>query len=253
VKLRFSVDQAEAFRLGIDVPKSIVTIDVTPSDVDAKTRHLIADRLEGIDVVQLQLDAGKFVKDDVEGEKHNRKIGKRSKIYHYPNSSDPDVQVERSLVSALRPELDSLIAAVRCEERELHRKESSWYKANAAAVMALGDNLQLANLMHLHRDLFESLRPDHSARLTDAILERLELYNSGRINQKQLLSKDPLAVVQYRDIPSPTRFDDCTARKIMKRAREEGRALTDAEIAEIRKIDAGMIETFEEGRQRKKH
>lgn len=51
MKLRFSVDQAEAFRLGIDVPKPIITIEVAPTELDAKTRHLIADRLDGIDVV----------------------------------------------------------------------------------------------------------------------------------------------------------------------------------------------------------
>jgi hypothetical protein len=53
MKLRFEVDQAEAFRRGIDVPKSIVTIEVNPADLSQEQRNLIADRLDGIDVCRL--------------------------------------------------------------------------------------------------------------------------------------------------------------------------------------------------------
>ncbi len=53
MKLRFEVDQAEAFRRGIDVPKSIVTIEVIPADRAQEQRNLIADRLDGIDVCQI--------------------------------------------------------------------------------------------------------------------------------------------------------------------------------------------------------
>lgn len=53
MKLRFEVDQAEAFRQGIDVPKSIVTIEVNPAELSQEQRNLIADRLDGIDVCQL--------------------------------------------------------------------------------------------------------------------------------------------------------------------------------------------------------
>ena len=52
MKLRFEVDQAEAFRRGIDVPKSIVTIEVNPAELSQEQRNLIADRLDGIDVCQ---------------------------------------------------------------------------------------------------------------------------------------------------------------------------------------------------------
>jgi hypothetical protein len=52
MKLRFEVDQAEAFRQGIDVPKSIVTIEVNPAEISQEQRNLIADRLDGIDVCQ---------------------------------------------------------------------------------------------------------------------------------------------------------------------------------------------------------
>src|SRR6266851_3167292 len=53
MKLRFEVDQAEAFRQGIDVPKSIVAVEVAPSELSQEQRNLIADRLHGIDVCPL--------------------------------------------------------------------------------------------------------------------------------------------------------------------------------------------------------
>lgn len=53
MKLRFEVDQAEAFRAGIDCPKSIVTVEVNPAEIPESDRNLIADRLSGIDVCQL--------------------------------------------------------------------------------------------------------------------------------------------------------------------------------------------------------
>jgi hypothetical protein len=53
MKLRFNVNQAEAFRLGVEVPKSIVTVEVNPADLPQEQRELIADRMEGIDVCKL--------------------------------------------------------------------------------------------------------------------------------------------------------------------------------------------------------
>ena len=53
MKLRFEVNQAEAFRRGINIEKSVHVIDVDPSTLDQDKRNLIADRLEGIDVCQL--------------------------------------------------------------------------------------------------------------------------------------------------------------------------------------------------------
>ena len=50
MQLRFRVNQAEAFRRGISVPKSIVRVDVEPAELDQKIRNLIADRMIGIDV-----------------------------------------------------------------------------------------------------------------------------------------------------------------------------------------------------------
>ena len=55
MKLRFDVDQAEAFRQGVDVPKSIVTVEVNPADLPQEERTLIADRLVGIDVCERKM------------------------------------------------------------------------------------------------------------------------------------------------------------------------------------------------------
>src|SRR4051812_21763379 len=62
MKLRFEVDQADSFRRGIERPKSIVSIDVNPADVPEKDRNLIADRLEGIDVLEQFFYDGEIIK-----------------------------------------------------------------------------------------------------------------------------------------------------------------------------------------------
>jgi len=51
--LRFEVNQAEALRRGVSVPKSTCHIEVDPSKLSQQDRNLIADRLEGIDVCRL--------------------------------------------------------------------------------------------------------------------------------------------------------------------------------------------------------
>ncbi len=51
--LRFEVNQAEAFRRGVNVPKSTCHLDVDPSKLSPTERNLIAIRLQGIDVCQL--------------------------------------------------------------------------------------------------------------------------------------------------------------------------------------------------------
>lgn len=56
MKLRFEVNQVESFRLGVDCPKSIVTIDVAPAKLSQADRDLIADRMNGIDVVSISHD-----------------------------------------------------------------------------------------------------------------------------------------------------------------------------------------------------
>jgi|SRR6185369_1942558 len=74
MKLRFEVNQAEAFRRGINIEKSIVTIDVDPSSLNPFQRSIIADRLRGIDVCRLELNAfNKFsplTRFDAEAKRH---------------------------------------------------------------------------------------------------------------------------------------------------------------------------------------
>jgi hypothetical protein len=62
MKIRFEVDQAEAFRRGIDCPKSIVTIEVDPAKLEPATRSLLADALVGIDVVRRYFYDGEVIK-----------------------------------------------------------------------------------------------------------------------------------------------------------------------------------------------
>lgn len=52
-KIKFAVDQAAIFRKGISYDKSTVTIEVDPSSLSQGHRDMIADRLEGIQVVEL--------------------------------------------------------------------------------------------------------------------------------------------------------------------------------------------------------
>ena len=58
--LRFEVNQAEAFRRGVDVPKSTNHLEVNPADLTQEDRNLIADRLKGIDVMELAPDGQQY-------------------------------------------------------------------------------------------------------------------------------------------------------------------------------------------------
>ncbi len=62
MKLRFEVDQADAFRRGIDRPKSIVSVEVNPADLPEETRSNIANHLVGIDVLQFYYHNGEIIK-----------------------------------------------------------------------------------------------------------------------------------------------------------------------------------------------
>ena len=58
--LRFEVNQAEAFRHGVNVPKSTNHIDVDPGSLSQEDRDLIANRLDGIDVMRLEVISGQI-------------------------------------------------------------------------------------------------------------------------------------------------------------------------------------------------
>jgi hypothetical protein len=104
MKLRFAVNQAEAFRRGVDTPHSTVVIDVDPAKLDQDQRNLIADRLLGIDVHHLRLRVE-------EGE--------------YSVERDPDYVIE-----AILPTFDSLLEAVRVDHKVL---EADLAKAKQSA------------------------------------------------------------------------------------------------------------------------
>jgi len=54
VKLRYLVNEPEEFRSGPDTHKSIAILEVDPEELSPEQRTLLADRLHGIDVCQLQ-------------------------------------------------------------------------------------------------------------------------------------------------------------------------------------------------------
>jgi hypothetical protein len=58
--LRFEVNQAEAFRRGVDVSKSTNHLNIDPSQLSQEERDLIADRLRGIDVMKMVVQDGKI-------------------------------------------------------------------------------------------------------------------------------------------------------------------------------------------------
>lgn len=53
MKLRFKINQAACLLQGIDAPKSIVTIEITPSNLSLDTRWVLARHLDGIDMCEL--------------------------------------------------------------------------------------------------------------------------------------------------------------------------------------------------------
>lgn len=114
MKLRFDVDQAEAFRQGVDCPKSNAFVEVNPEDLDQDERNLIADRLNGIDILELRHDSS----------------GKREII---PYLNAPGYQ----RVKAKLPTLEALIAAIRENEANLQAEEVKMQQAKGFADAAL--------------------------------------------------------------------------------------------------------------------
>jgi len=104
--LRYEVDQAEAFRQGVNVPKSTNHLDVDPAKLTQEERNLIADRLEGIDVCELGEDG--------------------EKLFHHQDVRDPirNMMVEKATparIMAKLPTFESLMEAVRENEKHVRR------------------------------------------------------------------------------------------------------------------------------------
>ena len=106
MKLRFEVDQAECFRKGIDCPKSIVTIEVDPAKLPQAQRDLIAERLNGIDVFNLDLTGVMC------WENGFPKLIKGAKHEYYQTSTR---------VKATEPTLEALLDAVEADEKKMRQ------------------------------------------------------------------------------------------------------------------------------------
>jgi hypothetical protein len=116
VKLRFEVDQAEAFRRGIDCPKSIVTVEVDPADLTQEQRDLVADRLSGIDVFPLEW------------------VGENNTTHSPPKSVADFHRRVRShaLIVASLPTFDALMSAVVGNDRALTQAITAMLKDEQA-------------------------------------------------------------------------------------------------------------------------
>jgi hypothetical protein len=103
--LRFEVDQAEAFRLGVNVPKSTNHLEVDPSKLTQEDRNLIADRLDGIDVCELSEGGGMMQEPNPQAD------GRRA----VPNTIP-------MRITAKLPTLESLMEAIRENEKAVQQK-----------------------------------------------------------------------------------------------------------------------------------
>jgi hypothetical protein len=107
--LRFEVDQAEAFRQGVNVEKSTNHLDVDPSKLSQEERNLIADRLDGIDVCEL----------NERGEKQYYQKHVRNPITNWLEE-----EAMPSRIKAKLPTFEGLMEAIReNEKRVLNRKD----------------------------------------------------------------------------------------------------------------------------------
>lgn len=125
MKLRFAVNQAECLRRGIDAPKSIVTIEVTPAEIPPGLRNLIAKRMEGIDICILNPD-GSF-------QKKLQRIEESGGAYNL-----------QCLIKANEPTMEGLLVALMKNEAELDAltTEHKEMMNECAAVIEAGGDLQ---------------------------------------------------------------------------------------------------------------
>ena len=107
-KVRFDVNQAEAFRQGLECSKPIAVLELNPKELDQETRNLIADRLAGMDVLELHLDA--------DGERE--KLPARKARGH-------------ARIKAQRPTLEALMSAIKDNEAKLQAETAQIKKAKA--------------------------------------------------------------------------------------------------------------------------
>jgi len=102
--LRFEVNQAEAFRQGVNVQKSTNHIDVKPEELPQEVRNLIADRLDGIDVCEL----------DDEGKRLYLENPQADGFREVPN------RIPKRIIAKL-PTFEALMEAIRANEKQINR------------------------------------------------------------------------------------------------------------------------------------
>ena len=107
MKLRFKVNQAECFRRGINCDKSIVTVEVDPSTLSQPERNLIADRLDGIDVLEL------FKAEDGIHKSYTTVQVVEKFTNHLVDESKPN------LIEANEPNFEALMEAIRANQNEV--------------------------------------------------------------------------------------------------------------------------------------
>ncbi len=105
MNIRFRVNQAEAFRRGVDSPSPSSIINVNPSDLSQEVRDLLADRLCGTDVHRLCVEVLTDTSSGCPPSKYTRKTRKRG-----------------GHIVAVSPTFESLMEAVRDDQRKLEEE-----------------------------------------------------------------------------------------------------------------------------------
>ena len=103
MKLRFEINQADASRQGIDVQTPVVCIEVRRSTLSPEQQRLIAERLDGADLLQLHYDPG---------------TQRPQKTYYVDTSSEtPKYRPVR--IQASEPTFDAMMRAIEANEAQV--------------------------------------------------------------------------------------------------------------------------------------
>ncbi|HEY3857362.1 MAG TPA: hypothetical protein VGO67_23500 [Verrucomicrobiae bacterium] len=104
--LRFEVNQAEAFRRGVDVPKSTIHLEVDPSKLPQDQRDLIANRISGIDVLALSQA------------RKERAVLAQNPSWSHSQIHSTAKAIQQLRIIATAPTYEALLEAVEDDERE---------------------------------------------------------------------------------------------------------------------------------------
>jgi hypothetical protein len=125
--LRFEVDQAEAFRQGVNVETSTNHLRVNPAELSQEERNLIADRLDGIDVCKLELG--------VDGK------ATRAGLWPEEEANGPEQKKTnmKARIKAKLPTYESLIEAIRENQAEIEKESPKGKPSSAIKNKSLND------------------------------------------------------------------------------------------------------------------